>query len=239
MRLIILLLALIGTVILLVQNQQAIALYFLGTDSETALFSLKLPLGVWVILFAMGGILTSLFIQLLTRSPRQLTAKQPSKPRPRSQDTPETPYQRPQEKRSDWEVPPKPEWEDTVKEVEDDDEWDIEEPPIEQTIPRKSSPLEETRSEFEVQQPPKTVSREGTVYSYTYRELSDRVSSPPPSDPVPLDQPHEDRDPQVEKKPPATNPGGEVYDANYRIITPPYQPSQDRSPDEEEDETWI
>lgn len=69
MWLIVLGLMLIGTVINVLQNQQPITLYFLGTDSNTALFSLQLPLGIWVVLFTLAGIITSALIQFLRRSP--------------------------------------------------------------------------------------------------------------------------------------------------------------------------
>ncbi|MDJ0599843.1 MAG: LapA family protein [Crocosphaera sp.] len=223
MRLIVLVLMLVGTVLILLQNQQPIILYFLGTDAKTAMFSLKLPLGIWVIGFTLVGTITSLLIQLLTRSPRFTTPRQSSNRHPQPQPSPEPPYERPEPKQSDWESPPPREWENTVQEEENDDEWDIEEPPMEQTIPQATPNLEETRSEFEVQQPPKTSSREGTVYSYTYRELSDRPKSDPPQD-----------SPVVEKK---SSPNDQVYEAKYRVITPPYRPSPDA--DDDEDESWI
>lgn len=229
MRLILVFLMLIASIILLVQNQQAIALYFLGTDTQTALFSLKLPLGLWVILFTLAGVLTSLLMQVLTQFPRQVSPTPAAKPRPRPQDPPETPYQRPETKTSDWESPPPPEWEDISQNDDDDDEWDIEQPPVEKTIPRRSSRVEETRSEFEVQQPPpKSASQQGTVYSYTYRELSDRISATPPQDP-----------PNVEKEASSPNPNKnkKVYDAEYRVITPPYRPAQ--ASDDEDEESWI
>ena len=228
MRLILVFLMLIASIIVLVQNQQAIAIYFLGTDTKTALCSLKLPLGLWVILFTLGGILTSLLMQGLTQFPRQAAPKQTGKSRPRPQDPPETPYQRPKSNTSDWENPLPQEWEDVPPE-DDDDEWDIEEPPIEKTIPRKPSRVKETKSEFEVQQPsPTKASQEGTVYSYTYRELSDRISATPPQDP-----------PKVEKETSSSspNPNKKVYDADYRVITPPYQPPQES--EDEDDESWI
>lgn len=226
MRLILVFVMLIASIILLLQNQQAIALHFLGTDTKTALFSLKLPLGLWVILFTLAGILTSLLMQVLTQFPRQVSTSQAAKPRPRPQDPPETPYQRSETKKSDWESPPPPEWENVSSEDDYDDEWDIEEPPVEKTIPRKPSKDKETRSEFEVQQPPKTVSQEGTVYSYTYRELSDRRYPNPPEDPR-----------NIEKKPSSPNPKKKVYDAQYRVITPPYSPPQES--DDEDEESWI
>ncbi|MDJ0728603.1 MAG: LapA family protein [Crocosphaera sp.] len=227
MRLILLALMLIGIVINLLQNRQPVTLYFLGTDANTALFSLQLPLGIWIILFTIAGIITSLLIQFLTQSPRFLSSKRPRNPRLRTQEPPETPYSRPEPQKSDWETPPPPEWENSVQEEED--EWDIEEPPLEKTIPRQPPTVEDIRSEFEVQKPPKAVSQEGTVYSYTYGELSDRTSSQPSPNP-----------PKLEKKPPSPQPSGDVYDAQYRIITPPYRPSQvSNDEDGENEENWI
>lgn len=234
MRLTILALMVISAGIMLLQNQQSITLYFLGTDAETALFSLGLPLGLWILIFTIAGIISSLFIQLFTRSSRLLSFKKPINPSPRLPDPPETPYQRPEPKQSDWERSSPPEWEKSPQDKEDDDEWEIEEPPIEKTIPRRPPQGENTRSEFEIQQPPKTASQEGTVYSYTYRELSDRVSSDPSQSP-----------PKLEKKPQSSSSQtrGDVYDAQYRIITPPYQPSQESNDEdgenEEDEENWI
>ncbi len=227
MGLIVLALMLIATVVSLLQNQQPIALYFLGTDTNTALFSLQLPLGIWIVLFTVAGIITSLLIQFLMRSPASLSSKPPRNRRPRTPEPPETPYSRPEPQKSDWDTSPPPEWENSVEEEED--EWDIEEPPTENTIPRQPAGVEDIRSEFEVQKPPKAVSKEGSVYSYTYRELSDRISFEPSEKP-----------PQPKKKSPSSQPSGDVYDAKYRIITPPYRPSQEPN-DEEEDneENWI
>lgn len=232
MRLIILALMAIGAGIVLLQNQQPITLYFLGTDRETALFFLKLPLGIWMLIFTLAGIISSFFIQLFTRSSTILSFNKPRKRSPRPSEPPETPYQRPEpKKKSDWETPPPPEWENSSDTEKLDDEWDIEEPPQENTIPRNPNNVRETLSEFEKQQPPKTSSQEGTVYSYTYRELSDRTPSDPPV-----------TSPKSENKPPSPRPKGDVYDAQYRVITPPYQPSQesnDEDGENEDNENWI
>ncbi|MEA5510891.1 LapA family protein [Crocosphaera sp. UHCC 0190] len=251
MRLIILLLLLVGTGIFIIQNQQPVVLYFLGTEAKTALFSLSLPLGLWVVIFAVAGIMTSLLIQLLTRSP-EASLRRPSRQnptpksvkspnRPRPPEPPETPYQRPEPKRSDWEMPPNPEWEANTQ-LDEDEEWNIEEPPKERTQPfqpSKTPIIEDQSSEFEMPQTPKTVSREGTIYSYTYRELRDRqdpIASPEPeSPPSPPETPP--------TPPPKSEPINEVYDANYRVITPPYQTppnSLNSDFDENEDEeSWV
>ncbi|MGK7956646.1 MAG: LapA family protein [Crocosphaera sp.] len=231
MRLIVLALILIGTVINLVQNQQPITLYFLGTDAKTAFFSLQLSLGIWITLFTLAGIISSLLIQFVSRSSRSFAPKRVRPPRSRKPEPPEIPYSRPDKpQKSDWETSPPPEWENNLQE-EDDDEWDIEEPPVENTVPRQASTLEDTASEFEVQKPPKAVAQEGTVYSYTYKELSDRRPSQPPPEPPKS---------ETEKKTPSPQRNRDVYDAQYRIITPPYRPSQQsNNEDEENEENWI
>ncbi|MGK7960592.1 LapA family protein [Crocosphaera sp.] len=231
MRLIVLVLMSIGTVLMMLQNQQPVTLYFLGTNTQTALWSQQLPLGIWMIGFTLAGMLTSVLIQLLTRSPSIPSPRKRRNPGSQPQNSPEIPYERPEQKKSDWETPPPREWENPPQEAEDE-EWDIEEPPVEQTIPQTQRDIDETRSEFEVQQPPQTSSQEGTVYSYTYGELSDRVreSDPPQNPPVVEKQP-----PMMDKKPP-TNDG--VYEAKYRVITPPYRSDQDTD-DDDEKESWI
>ncbi len=80
-----------------------------------------------------------------------------------------------------------------------------------------------------MQKPPKAASQEGTVYSYTYRELSDRISSEPSEPP-----------PQPKKQSSSSQPRKDVYDAQYRIITPPYRASQEpNDQDEDNEENWI
>jgi hypothetical protein len=74
---------------------------------------------------------------------------------------------------------------------------------------------------FEASQQPQNVSREGSVYSYRYREPKDRPPATPDS---------EKRD---------TPKTGGVVDANYRVIAPPYRPPSEPPLDAEEDEDWV
>lgn len=72
------------------------------------------------------------------------------------------------------------------------------------------------RTDFEVKREPETRSQSGSVYSFSYRRSED-------------DQP-ESAQPTAK---PTAKPG-EVYDADYRVITPPYRPDPEevmRPPD--------
>lgn len=172
MPLLLLFFILVVTVIFLLQNQQPVVLYFLGTNPKTALFTLTLPIGLWVILFAVAGIVTSLIIQFVNRSP-QITPSRSSTPPPR-REPPKTPPPKPQpsqfpESSQDlnWESVPKPNWEGTEPQlIEEEDDWKIEEPPMQPTIPRKPReqlerelrrPVDENQGKnFEREQPPPT-----------------------------------------------------------------------------------
>jgi len=97
--------------------------------------------------------------------------------------------------------------------------------PVESTPPRLRS---EDLKQFEVSQPPKTSTHEGTIYSYTYRE-----PRPPQS--------RSTRPRSPESSPPqkTSTPAKKIYDANYRVINPPL--SSNAPPDwhEDEDEDWV
>lgn len=242
MKLLLLLLILISTIIFLIQNQQPVVLYFLGTNPQTALFTLKLPIGIWVLLFSAGGMLTSLIIQFLNQSSKSSTPKTLTAP-PR-REPPNPSYQRPQpsdssptSKEVDWGAMPKKNWEGTEPELtEEDDGWDIEAPPTQQTLPREKlerERQEEEVTDFEVQQSPTKASRQGSIYSYTYRELRESEDSPPPQESV---QPPPKKPETPRSK---SNTGNQVYDANYRILTPPYQTPQESSADDEEEQDWV
>ncbi len=245
MKLLFLLLILVSTVVFLIQNQQPIDLYFLGVNTQTALFTLKLPIGIGVILFSIAGILTSLIIQFLNQFSASSSSRTFTPPSPR-REPPKPPSQPPEpsefsssSKEADWGKMPQKNWEGIEQEIEEEDGWDIEKPPTEPTFTREKLERElqegeEQTTDFEVQQPPKKTAHEGSVYSYTYRELRESEDSPPFQESV---------------KPPPKKPEtprsknqtvDQVYDANYRILTPPYPNDQESSSlDQEEDQDWI
>jgi uncharacterized integral membrane protein len=77
---------------------------------------------------------------------------------------------------------------------EQSDRPDRSSPPIGAPIP--------LRTDFEVKRDPETRRQSGSVYSYRYRRSDEDAPEAPPS----------------------TAKAGEVYDADYRVITPPYRP---------------
>lgn len=205
-------------------NGQPIALYFLGNSPQTALFSLSLPFAVWILLFILAGVVTGLILQIF----HQFAA--PSSPR-RSRQR----FEPPSPRRSAFKTQ-KPDWEQEIPK-----EWDIEEPPETVTQPRypsASPPQPEIKdrfssdtppepsftSEFEENPPnsppvtdferpksPKQTTREGSVYTYTYSPKRDRPTKPS---------------------------ADQIYDAPYRVITPPDEKS-DNFDDHPEEEEWI
>jgi hypothetical protein len=72
------------------------------------------------------------------------------------------------------------------------------------------------RSQFEVPQQPKSESRQGTIYSYTYKDPRDRQKAS-----------HTE---SSEEKPDG------IFDVNYRLLNPPTRPTEDLV---EEDEEWL
>ncbi|MBR8831303.1 MAG: hypothetical protein N5P05_001508 [Chroococcopsis gigantea SAG 12.99] len=95
------------------------------------------------------------------------------------------------------------------------EDWDIDAPPVEPTYIKNPAPTEPENGPvngLEIDQSPDTTIQTGTVYSYSYRESkkSDKSGSDP------------------------------VYDADYRIITPP--PVNTPSPEpknDDDDEEWV
>ncbi|MGK7932462.1 MAG: hypothetical protein AB4041_13660 [Microcystaceae cyanobacterium] len=200
-------------------NWQPITLYFLGNSAQTALLSLSLPLALWVLLFTLAGFITGFFIQVLNR----LVSASPTPRRPRQRVTspPPQPMGVSPNSERDWEQ-------------QRPNEWDIEEPPHSPTqtsyspppTPKNPDPPPQDRfkaespsvaksseqtpldAEVKASSPPQKTTREGSVYTYTYREKGDRPA------------------------PPTANSSDQVYDANYRVITPP-----SNEPEPEED--WI
>ena len=235
MKLLLPLLILVSTVVFLIQNQQTVTLYFLGINAKTALFSLSLPVGIWVILFSIFGILTSLIIQLVNQfssslSPRDFTFYPQS---------PEISGSSPSSKKTDWGKTSQRNWGKIEQDFEEEDGWDIDKPPTQPTftrekLERKLQEEEEQTTGFEVRQPPRKAFHQGSIYSYTYRELRDSENSrlsqesvePLPNKPETLESNNKTVD--------------RVYDANYRVLTPPYRKDQESSNfDQEEEQDWI
>ncbi|MCU0532986.1 MAG: LapA family protein [Hydrococcus sp. Prado102] len=264
MRFIILLLLLGIGIVFFLQNQQLVTLVFFGNVA-----TVTLPIAVWVLSFTGIGILTSFCWQVLSsigrpsasgrssaRQSRPYSSPPPSPPpqprvteifsdnRPPQQDFARSPTStRPsnvnpkdfEEEWDDWqdEQPKREPVRDFVREFprdydsrtakSDRIEPEVEDEPIDNSerIPKDNANL------FEVQQQPKTSNRTGSVYSYVYREPKDKPEKEPPV---------EDKKPETQE-----SKGDRVYDADYRVIRPPYQPPPPEQPrrDIEDDEDWI
>lgn len=93
--------------------------------------------------------------------------------------------------------------------AEPSDDWDADTP---RDAPRDArSAATSARTDYETRQEPKTTSRQGSVYSYSYREPED--SGVGKAEPV-VDKP--------------------VVDADYRVIVPPFRPLDSEPPMREE-----
>lgn len=218
------------------------------------LASITLPIAAWVFLFVAAGAITSLLWRVILPSQRPSVSRnfeaERSRPYTPPPSPPRTPiasdYRPPQDyvrspvdtpiktpvtpPQSDWEkTPPKEEW----------DDWEIEKPSLE-TTPEPPQTFEDgDRSErkleedlekdnapvFEVEQQPKTSTRTGSVYSYTYREPKDKQDkAKEPTTKIQKEERKSDR----------------VYDANYRVIRPPYRENvETQKRQDEEDEDWL
>ncbi|XHU95987.1 MAG: LapA family protein [cyanobacterium endosymbiont of Rhopalodia gibba] len=236
MKLLLPLLILVATVVFLIQNQQAVTLYFLGINAKTALFTLTFPVGIWVILFSISGILTSLIIQFLNQfSPRNFTFPHQSSQLSESS---------PSSKKPGWGNPFQRNWGKIEQDFEEEDGWDIENPPTKPTftrekLERKLQEEEEQAAGFEARQSPRKAFHQGSIYSYTYRERHDSEDSD--SEDSSLFQESVKPPPKKQETLELKNKTVEqVYDASYRVLTPPYRKDQESSNfDQEEDQDWI
>lgn len=156
----------------LLQNREPVLLYFLGNSSQTALFQFTLPLGAWVVLFALAGIVLGLILPACYRlgQPSRKSAAKPSAPSlGYAQPAPSYPKSAPPES------PPTPapadawDW-NPIPEAED---WQEPEPSPKPPPPPEPKPLER-------EQAPPQSRQEGSVYRHQYRDKE----TPPPSEGV-------------------------------------------------------
>lgn len=189
-----------------------LSLVFLGIKTPA------LPLATWILGAIAAGAITSFFLQLLSYlqggSTRRVEEQREVPPRSRSfrREIPKNPAPEPQipytpppsesppnSRASDWEE-------------DGDEDWDFDEDPAAATSNQQGFDRDDLRgvpqsdrTSYEVKQEPKSSSKTGSVYSYSYREPTDPGIGKPDA----------------------------VYDANYRIITPPYQKTA-----KPEDDDW-
>jgi len=234
-----LLVVILGLLILFASSNwpsESITLVFLNKEIAT------LPLIVWIGNAIAAGAITSFCLQLLNQMSRGYSKQNlrefrevPPRKRYVSREAPPTddsfeyedepPYNPPTPEvptsqtrvTSDWDTKVKRDWELEKEPVTSNFErdWELEEEPVtskssQQDFERDFTQANQVsvRTNYEVPQEPKTSSKVGTVYSYSYREKEQKDSGVGRND--------------------------QVYDANYRLIRPPSNPSIDKREDEED-----
>lgn len=220
MRIILILVVLGGLILLLAYNLSPVSLVFLSMRSPA------LPLAVWILLSLAAGAITSLFINGL-HGLSNYFANSSSK---RRNNNIKSPPPRPSEQRRETDYTttytapntPKPNTESASSDEFDDwgsnsnnDDWDTDDWESEEDTDkedtnktRNSNPqidIKDSRT-YEVNQEPQSSNKSGAVYSYSYQEPKNSGVGKTES----------------------------VYDADYRVLTPPYR-QIDTTP---EDEDW-
>ena len=199
-RLILLVAVLGGLTLLLAQNwSPVLPLVFLGIRTQ------PLPLAMWILFSTTAGAITSVFISSLFNLSTYLTRQQsprlkspaasPRNKQTRREETFERPSVSP--------PPPDRTTQSRSSDVADDwdtnnstdDDWDFEEKSNVAPNPSSES-IQDRDQSYERQQQPKTTSQSDSVYSYSYRQPKNSGVGKTES----------------------------VYDADYRVIIPPYQP---------------
>jgi hypothetical protein len=201
-RLILLVAVLGGLTLLLAQNwSPVLPLVFLGIRTQ------PLPLAMWILFSTTAGALTSVFISSLFNFSTYLARQQrPNRPKSAAA-SPGNKQTRREETFSRPPVNPPPPANTTdsrsIDEGDDwdtnnnttDNDWDFEEKSDVAPNPRSEN-IQDRDQSYERQQQPKTTSQSGSVYSYSYRQPKNSGVGKTES----------------------------VYDADYRVIIPPYQP---------------
>lgn len=199
---VILLLAILGGLsLLLVQNwSPVLPLVFLGLTTPA------LPLAVWILISLAAGAGTTIAIAVLNnlanyfarplpKNKRQV--KPPFRPQPFSNTSTKQPTQAASSPDSS---------DDWFEYPINDEDWHLEDNTKDSKDDKRDSYPQDSRS-YEVTGEPKSSKRQGSVYSYSYRE--------PESSGVGKSE--------------------SVYDADYRVLTPPYKSP---NPVQNDDDDW-
>ncbi|MDB9316158.1 LapA family protein [Nodularia spumigena] len=215
----ILLVAVLGILtLLLIQNwSPVLALVFLGVRT------LPFPLAMWIFFSTAAGAFTSLIITTLLKVSNYFGEPQPQRPytsagtSPRakatSREEPQPPPYRTSTAASPTESTPSNAFDDWETNDSRNDDWDFDEQQPEAPTPSPQTPPVRDSQTYERQQEPQSRSQSGSVYSYNYREPKNTAVGKTES----------------------------VYDADYRVIIPPYEPSTTNPVDEQandDDDDW-
>jgi hypothetical protein len=204
-RLILLVAIMGGLALLLVQNWSPILpLVFFGMQSK------PLPLAIWILFSTAAGAATSLLISGLFQLSYLAAPQRPTASASKSRRTSASGSRPPREKYADSYTSPPPSAAKTSSPSNPDDDWDInnnENWDFEEKSNATTSRDTEVRDSqsYERRQEPTDSFRSGSSYSYSYREPKNSGVGKTES----------------------------VYDADYRVIIPPYQPSSDDLTDED------
>ncbi|MEH1831935.1 MAG: LapA family protein [Nostoc sp.] len=209
-RLILLVAVLGGLTPLLVQNWSPISLVFLGVRTQ------PLPLAIWILFSIATGAFTSILIATLFKLSNYFVGGQRQTPDRRSPTSPRAKATRREEPTSGptSSPPPASKKEEPSSDVFDDwetngskdDDWNFDENPEEAPTPNPQAQPARNSKTYERQSEAKSSSRSGSVYSYSYREPKNTAVGKTES----------------------------VYDADYRVIIPPYQPPTTNQADDDD-----
>lgn len=208
----ILLVAVLGVLTpLLVQNwSPPLSLVFLGVRTQ------PLPLAIWILFSTATGAFTSILIATLFKLSNYFVAGQRQTPDRRSATSPRPKATQREEPTSRPVSPPPPasKKEQPTSDVFDDwetngtrdDDWNFDEKSEEAPTPNPQAQQPRDSKTYERQSEAKSSSQSGSVYSYSYREPKNTAAGKTES----------------------------IYDADYRVIIPPYQPPTTNQADDDD-----
>ncbi|MEH2013004.1 LapA family protein [Nostoc sp.] len=208
----ILLVAVLGVLTpLLVQNwSPPLSLVFLGVRTQ------PLPLAIWILFSTATGAFTSILIATLFKLSNYFVAGQRQTADRRSATSPRPKATQREEPTSRPVSPPPPasKKEQPTSDVFDDwetngtrdDDWNFDEKSEEAPTPNPQAQQPRDSKTYERQSEAKSSSQSGSVYSYSYREPKNTAAGKTES----------------------------IYDADYRVIIPPYQPPTTNQADDDD-----
>jgi len=206
-QIVLLLVVLGGLGLLVAQNLSPILpIVFLGMKTQA------LPVAMWIMLAIALGFFTSAFLQLLNYLQRRplLARIRQLEAQQRTSTSARSESSQTTSRQTSYTPPPQ----QSTPTNDDASDWDAEESEEDEDWDIDEEPETTSRKDprdarnYEVKQEPKTSTVTGSVYSYGYREPQDS----------------------------GVGRTEAVYDANYRVITPPYhEPSKNQ---EEEEDDW-
>lgn len=195
-----------------------LSLGFLGMKT------IPLPLAAWIGIAIAAGALTSFVLQLLNALPRGYSNRRiedvrdvPPRNRSFYRDSPEPEAPKPETPYTP--PPPEPQSRRAESDWEEQisEDWEFEEQPAASRSQRRDVEREpqSDRPSYDIPKEPTTRSQTGSVYSFGYRNPSDSGAGKTEA----------------------------VYDANYRVIMPPFkapppEPQSDLEEEEDDNEDW-